>query len=293
MGIEEFGTRLLDTNDLDPVYVALTAQEWDNSQLHRWLVAYWMFYNAGFASYASEREGFEFGDLLTLAAENTTQCPSTHDGRWPRGRERRHFRGQQAVDAVDEFRRIYGSHPERMVEAIVAEAPNYDKLTYMVKRHRGFGPWISFKIADMTDRVLGTKVNFERQSVFMFKDPMQAAIALEFTRRQMLPWKEAITAVKLNKYSYSDMFVEITSSVEYLLNYFRDRLAPPYGDRPVNIQEVETILCKWKSHMNGHYPLGCDIHEITEGVGPWCEHSWAARDFIHTMPRGGIKLGKA
>ena len=42
--------------------------------------------------------------------------------------------------------------------------------------------------------------------------------------------------------------------------------APPQMDRPINIQEVETILCKWKSHLNGHYPTGNDIAEVRHGL---------------------------
>jgi hypothetical protein len=51
--------------------------------------------------------------------------------------------------------------------------------------------------------------------------------------------------------------------------------APPLYDRPVNVQEVETILCKWKSHTSGHYPVGKDIKEIRhnlEGWGPLADH---------------------
>jgi hypothetical protein len=42
--------------------------------------------------------------------------------------------------------------------------------------------------------------------------------------------------------------------------------APPRFERAINIQEIETILCKWKSHMNGHYKVGKDTHEIHEAL---------------------------
>ena len=53
----------------------------------------------------------------------------------------------------------------------------------------------------------------------------------------------------------------------------------------MNVQEVETILCKWKSHMGGHYPLGNDLHEIREGMTPWTENCFTAWTFLHFFPK--------
>jgi hypothetical protein len=50
-------------------------------------------------------------------------------------------------------------------------------------------------------------------------------------------------------------------AVHKLLNhpYISPRRAPPGFERDINIQEIETILCKWKSYMKGHYQIGEDI----------------------------------
>ena len=53
----------------------------------------------------------------------------------------------------------------------------------------------------------------------------------------------------------------------------------------MNIQEVETVLCKWKSHMNGHYPLWNDIHDVNTGLEPWAGCCSAARAFLAHMPK--------
>jgi hypothetical protein len=34
----------------------------------------------------------------------------------------------------------------------------------------------------------------------------------------------------------------------------------------VNVQEIETIFCKYKSYVKGHYHVGKDIHEIREAL---------------------------
>ncbi|GAG17632.1 unnamed protein product, partial [marine sediment metagenome] len=49
------------------------------------------------------------------------------------------------------------------------------------------------------------------------------------------------------------------------------------------LQEVETVLCKWKSHMNGCYPMGKDTREITEGLAPWAGYT-SVREFREYMP---------
>jgi hypothetical protein len=72
--------------------------------------------------------------------------------------------------------------------------------------------------------------------------------------------------------------------VNRLLKEFEDYEAPPFGERKVNIQEVETILCKFKSHLSGHYPWQNDTIEIRAGLGPWQPVCETARTFLTNMP---------
>src|SRR6188768_3254002 len=107
-----FGRQLIETQDLDPLYVALYQGKVDGllteDQLKRWVFAYWCFYHAGFASYASERSGPAYWGVMERAAVNITKPPVGE--RWPRAAERRHFRGQKAIDSVRWF--ALGEHPE-------------------------------------------------------------------------------------------------------------------------------------------------------------------------------------
>lgn len=284
LSIEELGRQLIATNDLDPVYNALVGcrkgQAYDDPQLHRWLIGYWCFYSTGVASWMSERTGFEFWDSMAVAAENKAEAPV--GGRWPRGHERRHFRGQNAIESVYQLRLRYGKRPEDMVEGIIkssTEEPIPMKvISERVQEHRGFGPWIGWKIADMVDRVLGISVDFSDSDVFMFKDPEKAAWMLwEATEGKRYPPNTKFKREKV-----------LGSVTQYLTQAFSDFRAPPFFDRPVNIQEVETVLCKWKSHMNGHYSLFTDIREIKEGLSPWVTLSSAARKFNSYLPEGGL-----
>lgn len=262
LSIEDFGAHLLNTGDLDPIYVALTnmRQRWqDPGQKARWLVAYWCFYHAGVACHMSELEGQDFWVELMNAAKNEDPAPT--GDRWPRGHERRHARGQQGIDMVEALWAEYEA-PEDMIRLLSAREGEdplpFETVSQRAQQHVLFGPWISFKIADMVDRCLAVPVDFDHAAVFMFKDPVKAALMLWRQRAGVPPEAEP-----------KDRAAAIDAVVTYLTKTFADFDAPPLFDRPVGLQEVETILCKYKSHVNGHYPLFNDIDEIHAGLEGW------------------------
>lgn len=270
--IEDFGSQLLTTGDLDPVYIALCSVDWSRGKIARWLVAYWCFYHCGAASFISEHKGGRFWDWMQLAAENTTPTPLLGDGstRWPRAKERRHFRGMQAINAVRELRENYPT-PEYMVKNILTQGNNFSDVSKFVRTHRGFGPWIAFKVCDMMERIFSQQIDFSEAEVFMFKDPTEAALM------QFRIWNNLVEDTPITNKQETIHIV-----VEYLKTIFSNRTAPPHNDRPVGLQEIETILCKWKSHHRGHYPLYNDIDEITSGLEGWGGSSY---EFIRAMPR--------
>lgn len=272
LGIKTFGEHLLRSGDLDPIYLALPKVfDGDTDQLYRWLIAYWCFYHAGFASWASEHKGYAFWQILSMAAHNTQLSPTGE--RFPRGHERRHARGAQGIKMVEDLSFRYVNRPEGMVEYLVEAAPSYEGVANRAQEHTLFGPWISFKICDMLDRVLGEQVDFSEAAVFMFKDPVKAALTL---------WRETYNLPESAK--PRDQNVVIHGVVEHLKEVFKDFKAPPLYDRPVGLQEIETILCKFKSHLNGHYPLYNDIDEIRNGLAPWVKCSQTAAAMLKAMP---------
>lgn len=291
LSIEAFGRQLITSGDLDPIYVALVnasiAGDMPRPQLMRWLIAYWCFYHAGVACYLSEFVGNVFWQMMEVAAYNEQPTPTGE--RWPRGHERRHFRAKIAIESIRSLAERYSGNPERMVEGIIYSSTQpgavfegalgvgpltFPLVSARVQDHKAFGPWIGFKVADMVDRVLGRRVEFDNAAVFMFKDPEKAAMMLWEQRQGHLypagakPKREAI----------------LNGVTDYLITTFADLTAPPLGDRPINIQEVETVLCKWKSHMNGHYPLFNDIDEIQTGLNGWRDKCDTARAFSRHMP---------
>lgn len=280
--IETLGRHLITNGDLDPIYTALVrakqAGDFSVPQLCRWLLGYWCYYHAGVASFLSEKEGEEFWHWMMVAARNEEETPA--GGRWPRGHERRHYRAKIAVDSVTSLQARYGDRPENMALYVGARATEDERLPFRTvsaraQEHKGFGPWIGFKIADMMDRVMGVPVDFDNAAVFMFKDPEKAAMML---------W-ELREAHKYPENAKPKRDAILSGVADYLIGRFADLASPPLGDRPVNIQEVETVLCKWKSHMNGHYPLWNDIHDVNTGLEPWAGCCSTARAFLNHMPK--------
>jgi hypothetical protein len=287
LSIEDFGAHLLDNLDLDPIYVALSRLKcveggWDLGRLNRWLIAYWCFYHAGAACYIASRPREEFWDWMERAAANRVEepCPlggNAVNGGWPRGHERRHFRGAQGYTAVKELKAKY-PEPEDFVVALqsvdAGTSVPFSKLSEKIREHRSFGPWIAFKVGDMLERVLGKQVDFTEAEVFMFEAPREAAILLWRTK-QNLPGGARP----------KDEAQVIKQVLKYLSEAFSGHRAPPSRDRLLNIQEYETILCKWGSHVRGSYPLWNDIDEINSGLAIWSPVCPAAAEFLDACPK--------
>lgn len=287
--IEAFGDALLKTGDLDPVYIMLADRERLKPELvHRFLIAYWCFYHAGVAALIAEcgRKPADFWRLMREAARNETSPGGTalHGGRWPRGAERRHFRGANGIEAVgglasryrDSTAAVYGmiGPIDLRTSGAGDERRSFAGVSRAVQSHAGFGPWMAFKIADMAERVLGYTVDFSDCALSMYRDPTQGA-ALAHYLRVIRPANERLGDARSpepfagQEWRWPATPEIVREEVEHQLKTFRKYKAPPLGDRRVNIQEVETILCKWKSHYKGHYAVGKDTAEIGQGLMGW------------------------
>lgn len=233
MRIEEFGRALIETGDLDPVYIAIHGAKLSKPQLAKLLLSYWSFYHLGLAAWLSEQE--DWGTSLTLAAAN--ERPSPLGGRWPRGAERRHFRGKACVKAVQFL-------SEESSEARIASlGESFESITTKVETWPLFGPWISYKSADMLERCWGAKFEFPLDVCLLYDEPRKGLLMLNQEKPEQ----------------------ELTR----LLGVFKQYKAPPANDRACNVQEVETILCKNRGFVHGTYWIGKDIHEIRHGLEGW------------------------
>lgn len=262
-----FGKQLFNSYDLDPIYTSIIALRLEREQLYRWLVAYWLFYHSGFASMASEREGKDFWLALGKAARNRSRAPG--GGRWPRGSERRHFRGDAAVKVVKTLYRRYGKHPEDMVRFIADGPMNVQSVIDRATQHPLFGPWIGFKVADMLDAVAGLPVEQDDVSVFLYKTPRESIL-------------ENLKHLPIRKGGSEPVMLE--RAMVWLQKELKAHRIPHKPKQTPDWFSIETVWCKHLSHMHGHYPLYKDIVEIRHGLEHWVEASPTAQRFLRRMP---------
>lgn len=267
-GIRRFGAQLLISGDLDPVYVALLNANLPAAQLSRWLVAYWCFYHSGFASAASERRRGDFWAFMEEAARNKTETPV--GGRWPRGTERRHFRGEAARKALYGLRKRYGDRPEDMVDYVATGRSSVRAVIRRAETHDGFGPWIAFKVADMVDALI-RPVEQDDLSLFLYHTPRQSILE---------HYERGIIRTKLR-----DEEDRLEFAMDWLQRSFESYTIPhKRNTSPPDWFALETVWCKHLSHMHGHYEFNKDIDEIRHGLEPWVTHSPTARKFLRGMP---------
>jgi Alpha-glutamyl/putrescinyl thymine pyrophosphorylase clade 2 len=232
-----FGRQLIRSGDLDPVYFALRALP--EQQRLRTALAYFFLYHLGAAAFLGEREGTKFWDGLELAAANT-------DLSWPRGSERRHWRGTVARDCAGWLRANY-EKPEQVIFSWYnrANTSHFSHISEQVKKTPACGPWIAFKVADVMERCLDLRVDFSDCNLGIYREPRAGAALLYFG--------DAEAAINNS---------QLDEVITTLLKALGPLKAPPHKDRRIGIAEAETCLCKYKSHVGGHYPPGKDLREV-------------------------------
>lgn len=229
-----FGDELIQSEDLDPVYVTLVTSGLESKALKRTMLAYWCFYSLGTAARVAEHANFYEG-LWRAHAE-----------KWPHGFERRHFYNAQAEAAI---KGLEAFGPAEKIVDYMTQHDTFTEVDKAVQSFRGFGPWMAWKVGDMAERVLDIPVKFNDTYLGVYKDPKKGAA---------LMWHGDKNA-PINR-------DELAECCDYMEEDFKHQDAPPHYDRVVNIQEVETVLCKYKAYYYGHYHVGKDVKEMREGL---------------------------
>src|SRR5258708_487912 len=214
---QEFGRQLILTQDLDPVYCSVVNANLDWNQRARLVLAYSCLYHLGVSAYLSEFKGAKFWEKLRIAAIN-----KNHD--WPRGTERRHWRGENAIASVNWLHDRFPNAPEHVFKWCTL-IPQFTFVMARVQEIPSFGPWAAFKCCDLLERVLGTPIDLTGCDLAFYESPRAGAALLNL--------------------SVSGAIAKLQKALGHLT-------APP-GGRKVGVMEIETVLCKFHSMVNGHY----------------------------------------
>lgn len=235
----EFGRDLIATQDLDPVYTAIHGAELGSKPRAGLFVAYTCLYHLGAAATLA---------LCSDLWQGLHEAALNEGLYWPRGSERRHWRGANALKTV-EYLQAWGASPEQVVQYWGTCKPAFNEVAQRVREIPAYGPWIAFKVADMLERVMGYEVDFSNCTLGIYDEPRRSA---------------ALILTGDSEAKISDE--ELTTVVKELLKGLGKVKAPPSFNRIINVAEAETVLCKYKSHVNGHYPLGKDTREVLHGL---------------------------
>ena len=238
MDVISFGKALLERNDLDPIYVMLYESSLSQEELNEWLLSYWSFYHSGTSSLIVDSSNY--WETYKAACESKE---------FPRGHERRHFRAKIASQSYLDLSSKFPT-PSLAVESLKS-AKTLAEVTERVKTWYGFGDWIAFKIADMLERLALAPIEFEVDRVFLFESPKKGAKIL---------WNS------INKNTEQPKSVDLANWASDFIVGNLPWYAPPRYERIINVQEAETILCKWKSYLGGHYKIGEDVESLQRAL---------------------------
>ena len=214
---QHFAEKLFNIEDADPGYMLLGRAPIPLEQKQRFMVAWCAYYNPGIAAAASEYTGAAFWAYLGKVYL------------WAkRASERRHFRGDAGRNALKSWQAMFPK-PESMV--IYMQGKTYLDVRERAKNVALIGDYFVWKFADVQERVFRVPCEFgEKAAELSPKVPQQGA--------------KLINPKSTVRYTYGQ--------IAYYLNHLGMR-APPWNDRPMNMQEAETVCCVYKQYRNGKW----------------------------------------
>lgn len=259
ISIYEFGRQLIKTEDLDPTYTVLWGAQLEPALLRSYLLAYFSFYHMGTAAWIADG-GKDYWQRMEMAAGSKE---------YPRGSERRHYRGTAAKKSVAWLK-------QRGVDFLFARFRKDRPLTVgqviaIVREWQNFGPWIAFKVADILERLDLCPVNPVDAHRYLFESPYKGAVEL---------WKREYPE------DHSPDSGVIQWAIGRLLKELGKEKAPPRFERRINVMECETVLCKMHSYTNGKYHVEKDIEEVHHALLKFPKSETAKR-----LLKGGQKAG--
>jgi hypothetical protein len=148
-----------------------------------------------------------------------------------------------------------------------------------MREHPQFGPWIGFKAADMIERIGIAEVSFTLEDVLRVESPREAAVRwweMTYNTKPESPLLALKECARQLMYTEDGLVAQAGCSMRLT--------APPRNERLCGLQEVETVLCKWGSHLNGHYPVGNDWEEVYTSLCAWATYSETARRLAAHIP---------
>lgn len=214
---QDFAVELFHTLDADPLYGALAHAELSEAQKLRYMVGWVAYYNPGVAAKASEYTDRRFWSYLFQQY-----------GTAKRASERRHFRGAAGLTALRTWERMF-PQPEQL--ALYMRGATYFEVRHKAQTVPQFGTYFTWKWGDVQERVFRAPCDFTGAEKYSPKVPQEGAKLID------------------TKNDIARIYARIAAH----LNAVLPRGAPPWYDRPYNMQEAETVCCVYHQYKGGGY----------------------------------------
>ncbi|ACV50131.1 conserved hypothetical protein [Delftia phage PhiW-14] len=231
------------TWDIDPTYNAIhgAMKDMGEAKTHRVLAGMALYYHLGFSCQLAEQSTDEnFWDVLGNNYEGTK-----------RGTERRYFRGEQGRASLKYIKDNYKTPTDFLLGL------HRDKYSDLLKAFGpvpAFGPYFVWKMGDIYDRILGMPIQADNCIEHLPSEPFKG---MELVRKEMIARGDASFA----DYTPQQMFEYMESQTNKL-----GLIAPPAGDRLLDIREIETAMCGLKHFYTGTDYVGKDLVKHSESL---------------------------
>jgi Alpha-glutamyl/putrescinyl thymine pyrophosphorylase clade 2 len=253
----QFAHRLFELEDADPGYMALARVPWPTNKKLRFMAAWCTFYNPGIAAKAAEYTGKDFWDYLFRVYDKA-----------PRASERRHFRGQAGLKAIRSWENNFHS-PERLITSM--RGRTYNEVRRAVRDVAQYGDYFTWKVADVQERVFRIPCDFTGAEEHSPKVPQEGALMIA-----------AEDPLELKKATRTGTIKRVYSEVINHLNRLGHD-APPWYDRPINMQEAETVCCVYHQYKAGDYTYMSRTAKMTKRI--YESRSNSGDELMHALHR--------
>ncbi len=224
-----FSKILLETGDIDPDYIFLREKSaevgWGHQEIFEWILHKIVIYDS-------------VSEFQVLTGQSTlSSCKY--------GTERRKHKARAAEYLTAIRQRFLGLNIERFFG-------RHGQLVFNdIVKIRGCGPWAAWNMMDLVSCCYGMDVDFD---TIDFRNTYRAPL---MGLLMVGGYPEDIRLLKQRKIYHECMNRVLDMSAD-----INPSTTPHNQDRGININEIETLLCKYHSYAHGHYSVGSDIKHL-------------------------------
>lgn len=238
MGYFEFGKTMLGYSDHDFSHVAMANAAWTRQETDMVFLAYRFFMHIGTACWIADAGSVE-GFWQRLEAEYDTL---------PRKIDRHQTRGVSGWRTINQVRAI-SDDPSKVLDFWYPDGATYTDVYPKIMAVHDWGKSNAWHNFDMAERTLPQRhlraVTLREAELYMYD----------------YPWEVLAT--------YVDENYQTSSAVAARMLAEFDRagvVTPPFGDRPISMQELETVLCRYRKYRKGGYVFGKDKKTVIKNL---------------------------